>query len=227
MLYELPQSAAIVDIVFVHGLGGNAYTTWLHMGTNIHWPSALLRKKVPDARIITFGYDADVVNWWHEASTNRVTNHAECMIGELVRLREETKTEDREIVFVAHSLGGLVTEAVIYFSRHSPFEHIRQIEKNTVGIVFLGTPHLGADAAKWKAFATRLISVIKHANVNIVELLQPDSEMLAIVQKNFQGVLRNRLEEKRPVEISCFYEELGVGPLGEVSIHDTIFNIFE
>lgn len=179
------QSTAVVDIVFLHGLTGNAFTTWYHKGIDVHWPSAYLREDIPDARIISFGYDADVSNWWKQASTSRVTNHADDMVGALVRLREETEIEDRKIIFVAHSLGGLVTETALASSRHSSFEHIKQIEKNTVKIVFMGTPHHGADAAKWAAFAASLISAVKQINVKIVQLLKPDSEMLEIVQKSF------------------------------------------
>lgn len=212
------RTKALVDVVFLHGLTGNAYTTWLHQDAKLHWPSACLKDNIPDARILGFGYDADVVNWWHQASTNRVSNHAEDMLGALVRLRERTETEDQKIIFVAHSLGGLVTEIAVALSRRSPFEHIRQIEQNTVGIVFMGTPHLGADAARWATFATGIISAIKQTNVKIVEVLRPDSEMLASLQKDFQGVLRQRIDEHQPVDITCFYEQLPVKVAGEVGI---------
>ena len=223
------RSKAVVDIVFLHGLTGNAYTTWLHKPTHEHWPSKWLKERVPDARVISFGYDADVVNWWRQASMNRVTNHADNMVGGLVRLREYTETEDRKIIFVAHSLGGLVTEAALPSSKHSPFEHIRQIERNTVGIVFLGTPHLGADAAKWGAFVSRTLSAIRKTNVKIIELLKPDSEMLEKIQKDFQSVLRQRIDAQQSIEITCFFEELPVKFAGEVGVTQThcLFFLFE
>lgn len=62
VLYDGGTKAS-VDIVFVHGLIGNAYDTWLHKGTKVYWPSELLRQDIPDARILSFGYDADVVNF--------------------------------------------------------------------------------------------------------------------------------------------------------------------
>jgi len=58
VLYDSGIEAS-VDIVFVHGLTGNAYNTWLHKDTRVHWPSQLLRQDIPDARILSFGYDAD------------------------------------------------------------------------------------------------------------------------------------------------------------------------
>ena len=46
---------ACVNTVFVHGLTGNAYSTWLHKETGIHWPSQLLGQDVPvtDQALIT------------------------------------------------------------------------------------------------------------------------------------------------------------------------------
>lgn len=90
---EDPNSA-IVDIVFVHGLTGNAYSTWLHQDkeTKTYWPYDLLPKDYPDARILAFDYDADITQFWGPASSNRVGNHAENLLGALSRLRAKTNT---------------------------------------------------------------------------------------------------------------------------------------
>jgi hypothetical protein len=81
VLYEpSDKSAAIVDIIFVHGLTGNAYDTWLHEGRQTHWPSQLVKEDIPDARVLSFGYDADVVCWFSAASDNRISNHAEALL---------------------------------------------------------------------------------------------------------------------------------------------------
>ncbi len=148
VLYEPSDgSPAIVDIVFVHGLTGNAYNTWLDEDRRIHWPSQLLKEDIPDARILSFGYDADVVHWFSAASVNRISNHAEALLGALTRRRERTNSENREIIFVMHSLGGLVVQNALALSRSSPEAHLQKIEANTVGLAFLGTPHFGADLA--------------------------------------------------------------------------------
>jgi len=216
-LYEPKDPAAVVvDVVFIHGLTGNAFNTWLHVPTRKHWPSMMLKDSIPDLRILSFGYDADVVNWWSQTATNTISNHAENMLGAAVRLRERTQSEDRKIIFVAHSLGGLVAEKTLALSKHSPFENMRQIERHTIGIIFLGTPHFGADAAKWATYGSHLISIVRRANVKIVEVLRPDSEVLASIQKEFQGVLRQRIDERTPIDVTCFYEELPVGVVGLV-----------
>lgn len=61
VLYQPPDvSKTLVDIVFVHGLTGDSYNTWLEKETQTYWPKDILSVDVPDARILAFGYDADV-----------------------------------------------------------------------------------------------------------------------------------------------------------------------
>jgi hypothetical protein len=57
-----PRSAEEVSIVFVHGLGGSATTTWTRPNTNF-WPAWLgTEKGFENARIATFAYNADYKN---------------------------------------------------------------------------------------------------------------------------------------------------------------------
>ena len=216
ILYDGGLNASI-DIVFVHGLTGNAYNTWLHKDTGVHWPSTLLGQDIPDARILSFGYDADIVKFWNPASNSRLSNHAENMVGDLVRKRERTNTEDRKILFVAHGLGGLVTEHALSHSRNAVEEFLHKIERCTVGIVFLGVPHYGSDLAAWAGFGTRMISILRRANKDIVGVLEPGSEMLRVVEKGFHNILRLRKTEGSEISVKCFYEELSVIGVGQVS----------
>lgn len=72
-LYEPDEpNDANVDIVFIHGLIGNSFTTWLHKDSRVHWPSQLLKNDVPQARILNFGYDASVASFWGGTSQNRL-----------------------------------------------------------------------------------------------------------------------------------------------------------
>ena len=58
----------------------------------MYWPATLLSRDVPNSRILSFGYDADVVNFWSPTSQNRIGNHALNMLGGLTRLREKSDT---------------------------------------------------------------------------------------------------------------------------------------
>jgi hypothetical protein len=86
----------------------------------------LLKQDIPDARILGFDYDADVVKLWNPASNGRLSNHAGNMVGALVRKPERTETETRRMLFIAHSLGGLIVEKAL--------NHSRQVERCTAGV---------------------------------------------------------------------------------------------
>jgi hypothetical protein len=49
-----------VDIVAVHGLGGDAYKTWTHDNGTL-WLRDSLLKDLPSARVFTYGYDSTFV----------------------------------------------------------------------------------------------------------------------------------------------------------------------
>ncbi len=212
--YEPPDEMdTIADVVFVHGLTGNADNTWATEKGGLHWPTQLLCEDITNIRISTFGYDADVVSFWNPVSQNRIGNHAENMLGGLVRLRERTDTESLKIIFVAHSLGGLLVESALDISRGSTERHIQRLELCTIGICFLGTPHLGSDLAQWGIIGASIIKIVKRANKDIVNVLRPGSEMLAGIQKRFYNVLNHRINEGSRIAITCFYEELPM-PVG-------------
>lgn len=210
-------NGACVDIVFVHGLTGNAYNTWLHKETGIYWPSELLGQDIPNSRILSFGYDADVVHILGGGSTSnsRLSNHAESLVGKLVRERERSETETRKIIFVAHSLGGLVTEQALIHSKNSVEQHLNQVERYTIGIVFLGVPHCESDLEAWATIERRMVSILKRTNKDILDVLNPDSETLHIVENNFHTNLRQRTND--PIKIVGFYEELAMKGIEEVT----------
>jgi hypothetical protein len=83
----------VVDIVFIHGLTGNAFNTWNHQRNGVHWPSKLLGKDIPEARIFTFGYDADVASFWGGASKNRLASHAANLVRALASERKDVVCE--------------------------------------------------------------------------------------------------------------------------------------
>lgn len=67
-----------------------------------------------------------------------------------------------------------------------------------------------------------LANVIKKANVDLLNVLKTDSEVLARVQREFHTMLRGPTFEGRPaLKITCFWEELPVRGVGEVSVNAT------
>ena len=100
------------SIIFVHGLRGDAYETWTV--DKICWPRDFLKTepKLKHTRVITWGYDSSVAKLSDFSSQSSIFSHAENLLIDLVRKRQESEEENRPIVFVGHSLGGLVIKEV-------------------------------------------------------------------------------------------------------------------
>ncbi|PKY04955.1 hypothetical protein P168DRAFT_304062 [Aspergillus campestris IBT 28561] len=181
-----------VDIVFLHGLTGRADKTFFHTKTQKYWPVNLLRRDLPNARILSFGYHADLGRSFRPVGQNTLESHASNLVNDLARVREADESEvPQEIIFVAHSLGGLVVKKAMEVSEHSADEHLMQIEKETVGIAFLGTPHRGADIAP---FTDAIANIVKisgvRTNAKILDTLERNSQVLGGVETYFDNWIR-------------------------------------
>jgi hypothetical protein len=106
-----------LSIVFIHGLTGGSTSTWRAKGASLPWPQRLLASDLSTARIMTYGYDADVVHPLVRAGQNPILVHAKNLVGDLRNKRDTQDSETRPLIFVAHSLGGLVCEKVFASSK--------------------------------------------------------------------------------------------------------------
>lgn len=70
----------------VHGLNGDLENTWTSQKTHAFWLKDFLPRDVPDARIMTFGYNADAV---FGNTTANIIDHAKGLLSSLVDKREE------------------------------------------------------------------------------------------------------------------------------------------
>lgn len=93
ILHEPPVISEIsLDIVFVHGLTGSSQNTWLDKDSHVYWPIDLLPDDIPTARILAFGYDADVTKILGPVSQNTLRDHAETLVIDLAAARAEPNT---------------------------------------------------------------------------------------------------------------------------------------
>ena len=77
-----PGNAAIVDLVFVHGLGGGSKSTWTKSGDPaLYWPKEWLPQdpEFQEVRIHSFGYDS---NWGNESILS-VHDFSKSLLGSL------------------------------------------------------------------------------------------------------------------------------------------------
>lgn len=109
------------------------------------------------------------------------------------------------------------TAQALLISRGSAQQHLKDVLESTEAIAFLGTPHAGSAKADWDTSLTRLSNVLRKTNTEIMQVLKPGSEMLADLQQEFHTMLDDRSRnQKRNMEIFCFFEELAVIGVGKV-----------
>ncbi|OBT66162.1 hypothetical protein VE03_05055 [Pseudogymnoascus sp. 23342-1-I1] len=201
---------AVLDIIFVHGLTGNRETTWTHKN-GVFWPEQLAHD-ISTARIMTFGYDADVVKIWGMAGGNNLRNHGKSLAFAVSDRRRDCR--ERPVIFIAHSLGGLVCEQALLHCGEGD-KTLEKVFRSTRGIIFMGTPHAGADLAKWGYILAKYSSTVRNTNSDILDPLRQKSDVLTAVQQQFQQLLR---KPDVDIEIYCFFEEkpvFGVGMIVE------------
>ena len=168
----------------------------------------MLGEDITNARIMTFGYDADVVRLWGMAGGNNLRNNGKDLAFDLSNLR--TNCEKRPIIFVAHSLGGLVCEQALLICREGDPE-LEQLFLATRGIIFMGTPHGGSHLATWGHTIARYLDAVRRTNQDILGVLKRNSEVLVGVEQQFQQLLQRH---KVQIKIFCFFESvqmMGVG----------------
>ena len=195
---------ATLDVCFVHGLTGNRDTTWTAHGEAVPWPPNLLPTNLPKARLLTFGKDAYVVRKT-VASANRLADHARNLLVELTHQRSSSTASRPRIIFVAHSLGGLVCKDAILQSRYHPEKYYHDIFDSVIGIAFMGTPHRGSWMADWGKISASALGLVKSINKSILEILETDDELLGDIQHRFWSMVRERGQR---LKVTCFFEEL-------------------
>lgn len=212
VLHECPD--AIVDVCFVHGLSGNRDSTWTARDQTNPWPATILPPELSGARILTYGYDAYVVRK-SVAGSNRLIDHATNLLHDLTGTRYGSSSS-RAIIFVAHSLGGLVCKKALLSSRNNPEAHLRNIFDCTKGIIFMGTPHRGSWMADWSKIPAQALGLVKSTNKSLLKILETDDQLLEAVQVDFWSMVRELREGGRRIEVTCFFEELPLDVVGKV-----------
>ena len=207
---------ATLDICFVHGLTGDRDTTWTVREGAAAWPPNLLPTYLPKARLLTFGYDAYVVRKKTVASGNRLRNHATNLLADLANERALPDASQRKIIFVAHSLGGLVCKQAVLQSRNNPEKHLRDIFDSVIAIAFMGTPHRGAWVADGSKIPAHALGLIKSTNKSILAILESNNQLLDSIQDMFWSTVRERRESGKQLEVTCFFEELPFPGVGKV-----------
>ncbi|RDX76856.1 putative inactive heme oxygenase 2, chloroplastic, partial [Mucuna pruriens] len=146
-----------LDIVFVHGLRGGPYKTWRiaeeKSSTSSHlvekideeagklgtfWPGEWLSSDFPEARLFSLKYKTNLTQW--SGASLPLQEVSSMLLEKLVA----AGIGNRPVVFVTHSMGGLVVKQILHKAKEENFDNL---VKNTIGIVFYSCPHFGSKLA--------------------------------------------------------------------------------
>ncbi|XP_074350274.1 uncharacterized protein LOC141689785 isoform X2 [Apium graveolens] len=146
-----------LDVVFVHGLRGGPFKTWRlsedksstksglvekideeagKQGT--FWPGEWLSSDFPYARMFTLRYKTNLTQW--SGASLPLQEVSAMLLEKLIA----AGIGNRPVVFVTHSMGGLVVKQMLHQAKA---KHNDDLVKNTVGVVFYSCPHFGSKVA--------------------------------------------------------------------------------
>lgn len=165
------------------------------------WPMDWLPQEYPNIRIIGLHYETSISEWALNllCPCDKIKSSLNDRAEEFLHQLSAANVGDKcPVLWVGHSMGGLVAKSIIIQSMESTNKKIRQIGENTRAIVFLGTPHKGSPVAKLKQH----IQMIFSPSIEVKELRE-NSQLLLSLQEKFEKTMKLM---KHPVEVVSIAE---------------------
>ncbi|CEI63236.1 unnamed protein product [Fusarium venenatum] len=179
------DESGIVDIVAIHGLNGHYYKTWSTSstkGSRINWLKDMLPERIPNARIMSFGYNTNVQ---FSKSTAGISDFVEGLLSDLMSCRTSHQEKTRPIIFICHSLGGIVFKQAL----------VRARERDRYTDLLKHIPDFGKVLASILKASTMGINT----NTKVVNDLKKNSQALYEITQSF-------VDRSKALHIVTFYE---------------------
>ncbi|KAK1977787.1 hypothetical protein LZ30DRAFT_730850, partial [Colletotrichum cereale] len=138
-LYEDINGAA-VDIIAVPGLGSHPLGSWKSPYSDDVWLRDFLPKDVPNIRVLIYGYDTTLPG---SLSKQSIEDLGGILVERVVAFRARDNTTRRPLIFIGHSLGGLLIKEALIRARRRRDDAITDLAKACYALLFFGVPNLG------------------------------------------------------------------------------------
>uniref|UniRef100_A0A182R0X8 GPI inositol-deacylase n=1 Tax=Anopheles farauti TaxID=69004 RepID=A0A182R0X8_9DIPT len=140
------------------------------------WPMEWLPKDFPRIRVLGLDYDSSLSQWSAtgcpcEKYDGKLQKRAAEF---LEKLATSDVGQDRPVIWVGHSMGGLLIKSIMVQALESPNPRVRRIAENSRVVMFLGTPHRGSGVAKLKQHTSALV----WPSVEVQELEENSTQLL-------------------------------------------------
>ncbi|CAJ0555330.1 Ff.00g053950.m01.CDS01 [Fusarium sp. VM40] len=169
----------------------------------IFWPVDLLPEVCENARILTFGYDTKVTKYTSgPTNMNSILSHGKDLLFSLGR----QVVPGRPLIFIAHSLGGILVKEMLALSSTSETSAQGVVEW-TKAIIFLGTPHRGSpEFSKIGERARSILSSLRFQTAAaILDTLRQGNTDLQRAHESF-----TRLWQRYNFRVKTFQEGFGL-----------------
>ena len=188
----------------------------------VFWPKDLLKEDFPKARIMTFGYNTRITQAYHPVHQGNIFSDARDLLYNLEAKRRNAA--ERDLAFIAHSLGGILVKEVLRRSEIDPDSKINKIFQSTTGVFFFGTPHRGSK--DWASFREGIATVSRRllgvdTNDKVIHALFPTGPELELCRESFaiQWVKRGESLMVRTFQESKGVTGLRWGGFNQLVVH--------
>lgn len=142
-----PEDRAVASLIFVHGVGGGSQSTWSLDAGQHFWPRDWLSQDdlVKNARVLTFGYAWSFKQNMGLSVADIAKTLLQNMIDSPTIGRSTHGQEPTPIIFVGHSMGGIVIKKACSLAREQP--EFKLVAERLFAVVFVATPHREGEMA--------------------------------------------------------------------------------
>uniref|UniRef100_A0A3B5KZX2 Protein SERAC1 n=1 Tax=Xiphophorus couchianus TaxID=32473 RepID=A0A3B5KZX2_9TELE len=229
------------DVLFIHGILGAAFKTWRQKDRSTLeeereaeseddytecWPKSWLAADCPNLRVLSVEYDSHLSDWMANCPADNQRKSLAYRSRELLNKLKLAGVGERPLVWVAHSMGGLLVKKMLLDAADDP--DLQGLLKNTKGIMFYSVPHHGTFMAEYSINVRYLL----FPSIEVRELCK-DSPDLRNLNEGFLNIAKENeikvlsFAETQPTNISPMIKvlvvptqsaDLGLGELIKVDV---------
>ncbi|XP_027140371.1 protein SERAC1 [Larimichthys crocea] len=214
------------DVLFIHGILGAAFKTWRQKDrvmleeekeaecTDDYtecWPKTWLAADCPNLRVLSVEYDSHLSDWMAKCPAENQRKSLAYRSQELLKKLKLAGVGERPVVWVAHSMGGLLVKKMLLDAAEDP--DMQGLLKNTKGIMFYSVPHHGTFMAEYSVNVRYLL----FPSIEVRELCK-DSPALRGLNEDFLNMAKDK-----EFKVLSFAETLptNIGPMIKILVVPT------
>ncbi|XP_077443061.1 protein SERAC1 [Stigmatopora argus] len=211
------------DILFIHGILGAAFKTWRQRDRNPLedendgdseddytecWPKTWLAADCPNLRVLSVEYESHLSDWLAKCPAENQRKSLAYRSQELLRKLKMAGVGNRPVVWVAHSMGGLLVKKMLIDASKDP--DLSDLFENTKGVLFYSVPHHGTFMAEYSVSVRYLL----FPSIEVKELCR-DSPALRDLNENFL-----HMAKEKEINVLSFAERLPttIGPMIKILV---------